>query len=498
MAAARERVQKPITSELAPMEDSIFLAAGPFIEGLRQNPDTVLAARGPSQEVYRQLLRDDQVRSCLQQRRSAVVQAEWRVEPASDAAVDVEAAEFVTEQLRAIGIDDKTDKMHYAVFYGYGVAECMWAVEGARIVLRDLVVRERERFGFNYRNELLLIHKNNPSGELMPERKFWVVTAGATDDENAYGLGIAHSVYWPVFFKRNGLKFWSVFLEKFGMPTAVARLPPGQTDQPEERNKALQALRAIQVDAGIVVPDNVVIELLEAARSGTADYDALCAAMNAAISKVVLSQTMTTDNGSSLAQAQVHQRVADGVVKSDADLLCESLNRSVIRWLCEWNFPGAQLPRLCRITEPPEDLNARAERDARIVALGYEPTQEYIEETYGAGWQRKVVPAVPPPQLGAMGPEFAEVTALAQQRVAHRADQAELLNAAAYLATKYRDLYGARVERLANYLEETADLETFRARIAEMMAEVAPPAAVETAQRANVMARLMGLLRGQR
>ncbi|USE35242.1 DUF935 domain-containing protein [Endozoicomonas sp. SCSIO W0465] len=44
---------------------------------------------------------------------------------------------------------------------------------------------------------------------------------------------------------------------------------------------------------------NVIIELIEAARSGTADYDALCQRMDKAISKVILSQTMTTDDGSS-------------------------------------------------------------------------------------------------------------------------------------------------------------------------------------------------------
>lgn len=41
-------------------------------------------------------------------------------------------------------------------------------------------------------------------------------------------MGLAHYLYWPTFFKRNGIKFWLIFLEKFGMPTAAAKLPPGQ------------------------------------------------------------------------------------------------------------------------------------------------------------------------------------------------------------------------------------------------------------------------------
>jgi hypothetical protein len=71
---------------------------------------------------------------------------------------------------------------------------------------------------------------------------------------------------------------------------------------------------------------------------------------------------MTTDDGSSRSQAEVHKGVADWVVKSDADLLCESFNRGPVAWLTEWNFPGAQPPRVWRHTEPAENLQARAER----------------------------------------------------------------------------------------------------------------------------------------
>ena len=43
----------------------------------------------------------------------------------------------------------------------------------------------------------------------------------------------------------------------------------------------------------------MTIELIEAARSGTADYEALYERMDKAIAKVVLSQTMTTEDGAS-------------------------------------------------------------------------------------------------------------------------------------------------------------------------------------------------------
>jgi hypothetical protein len=52
----------------------------------------------------------------------------------------------------------------------------------------------------------------------MPERKFWTFSAGAATDDEPYGLGLGHFLYWPVFFKRNDIKFWLIFLEKFAAP----------------------------------------------------------------------------------------------------------------------------------------------------------------------------------------------------------------------------------------------------------------------------------------
>ncbi|WP_257263478.1 DUF935 domain-containing protein, partial [Endozoicomonas sp. ONNA2] len=45
------------------------------------------------------------------------------------------AAEFIKEQLNSRSFDDISDKMLLGVFYGYAVAECLWAYDGSRIVL---------------------------------------------------------------------------------------------------------------------------------------------------------------------------------------------------------------------------------------------------------------------------------------------------------------------------------------------------------------------------
>lgn len=513
---------KPNLGEIAPPDDPlnplrlVGQTVAPYTQLLTPS-DTILQSKGGAEnlKIYRELLRDDQVRSVWGQRQLALTSCNTVVEPGADDALSKAAAEALQEELDALNWDDVTDKQLYAVFYGWGVAEIMWRPNGERVSFDRIVVRDRARFRFDRERNLYLWAQGNGGWVKMPDRKFWAVTAGADHHDEPYGLGLAHSLYWPVFFKRNDIKFWLMFLEKFGMPTALAKLPAGALEDPEQRKKAIAMLKHIATDAGVVVPEDgpngPVVSLLEAARTGAADYESMCKAMNQAISKIVVGQTMTTDDGSSKAQAQVHENVAEKIVEADSDLLCGSFNSGPARWWTEWNFPGAAVPRVYRHTEPPEDLNLRAERDGKIFALGYEPTEDYILETYGEGWKKKPEPApgvgpdgkpLPsgPPAAGKGQQQYSEteIAALQVLREARRGDQDALAAAAAMFAEQFEGVVGKQVQALLNAAEEAGDAETFRRRLDELLAEAPAPATVEKISRASLFARLMGGFRAQR
>lgn len=225
-----------------------------------------------------------------------------------------------------------------------------------------------------------------PLGEMLPDKKFWVFATGADHDDAPYGLGLAHWLYWPVWFKRNGHKFWATYLERFGTPAVMGKYPPGTPEA--EQLRLLQALAALRRDAAVTVPEGIAIELLEATRSGTADYAAFIAQMNTAILVAAIGQTASTQGTPGrLGNDQTQNAVRLDIVRADADLLSASFNRSVARWLTEWNFPGARTPGVWRIVEEPEDLKMRAERDKSIFEMGYRPTLRYIHETYGGEWE---------------------------------------------------------------------------------------------------------------
>lgn len=385
----RSRAAKaPPTGEIASTLDGRDITR-PWVAGLQQPRDPRLLG-AVDWGVYDRILEDDQVQSTLQQRRRAVIAHNWSVVAGDeDDPRSVEAAERFSNTIDRLGWDRITDKMLYAFYQGISIAEVMWEPRDGLIDIAGIRVRHARRFRFDAENRLRLLTTASGMGELMPDRKFWVFTVGGSDDDERYGRGLAEWLYWPTLFKRNGIRFWNIFLDKFGSPTAVGKFRPGTPKS--DRDKLLSALQAIATDSGIVIPEGMVVELLEAARSGTGDYDKLVRYMDEAIAKVVLSQTMTTQDGSSLSQAQVHAGVKLEVVKADADLMSDSFNSSVARWWTDINY-GADVasPRLIREVEEEADTKAQAETDAILAKQGWVRTDESFRNVYGDGYVRKL------------------------------------------------------------------------------------------------------------
>lgn len=165
------------------------------------------------------------------------------------------------------------------------------------------------------------------------------------------------------------------------MPTALGKYPAGASK--DEKQRLLEALHAIQSDSGVRIPDSMQIELLSVAQSGTANYIELYNAMNASISKVILGYSATTDStAGKLGGDNMASEVRNDLVAADSDLICSSFNRTVVKWLVEWNFNGAKLPVVYRDVKPALDLKAQVERDKLIFDMGYKPTLEYVTTTY--------------------------------------------------------------------------------------------------------------------
>ncbi len=419
-----------------------------WLEELRPTQDEVLLEHGRGDlKLYERLLRDDQVYPAFRQRRDAVVARELKVEPGGDAPIDIEAADFIRDQIAKVSFDRVTYKMLAGIMYGRGIAECLFGIDGSRVVLKGIKVRRTSRFGTTNGGALVLL-KSQGKPEPMPERKFWTYTCGADDDDDPHGRGLGHWLYWPVWFKRNSYRFWLLFLEIFSQPTPIGTHPSSW--KKEQQDRFLAQLEGIRAGGRLAVPAGVKVDLVTAARDSGGDYNTFVTLLNGTISKIVLTQTMTTDEGSSHSQAKVHQDVANVAAKTDSDLLTESFVDGPVRWLVEWNFPGAKLPLVYRDFTEAEDLTALATRDQTLAQVGYRPTAKRIQETYGDGYE-----PVPTPAPGGAA-SFAETRSAS--------DAIEEMMAGG----EWRRVLGPEVARLEDLVEDAATLDEVRERLNEL------------------------------
>jgi phage gp29-like protein len=399
-----DQQKQPITNEIATVDKDITYLA---FQGILRPQDDTLESRGAGKtyKIYDEIERDCKAFGLLQKRKLAVIGRPWQVDPASEDPLDVKAADMVRLALQSVGVppeDDPGDIVHLptsfdlvcynlldAILKGFAVGEIMWGHDPRNnmIVPRQVRARNQRRFNFDkeYRLRLKTWTQLIP-GELLPPRKFIVHSVGAKDG-SPYGLGLGSRLFWPVLFKRKDITFWLTFLDKFGSPTAVGKYPSGTSTT--DQDKLLAALGAIAQDAGVTIPEGMIIELLEAKRSGTVSYEEFCRYMDEQMTFAILGDSPSAKgSGGGLAAAAIErEEVRLELIQADADLLSATLNATLSPWLTAFNCPGARPPKIWRQVKKAEDLKARSERDANVAGIGYRPTQAAIEEAYGGEWE---------------------------------------------------------------------------------------------------------------
>ncbi|MCY3878040.1 MAG: DUF935 family protein [Rhodobacteraceae bacterium] len=461
------RRRLPVMREAAPSLMDGLLA--PYIGELPLNP--VSPAReavtgyvqADQMAVYRQTLRDERCASALEQRLNAAVSKPWEVEPGGPSARDRAAAEDLRERLSRLDFQLISRQLLHAVWYGWAVAEISWMRDGAGVGIKSITVRSPERFWWSDAGGLLLRTLKMPDGEPVPERKFVVMARPGEHGDLPFAPGLARWCHWPVWMKRNGFRFWAVALERFGTPPVVGRYHPSAT--PAEQDRMLKLAEAAATSLGVAVPENVTLELLEQrARTGDSfeDFVRYCDQL---ITTVLLGQSSTTDQGAWRGTAEVQRDVRDETVAADVRLLDGALNGTLARWLTEWNFPGAASPEIRHDAEPPEDLDARATREAVISrTTGLRPTERHITDVYGGEWEAR--PAPEPSGPGGRGGDPSRTAAeLAEADIADAVDRAvdRLLDAGGW-----EPVIEPVIEPVLSAAADEMSLEEFRARLPEI------------------------------
>lgn len=403
--------RKPELSEIAKVElDPLYVN---YIGKTLTNPDKTLKTEGAGKglEIYEDLFRDAQVRSTMQTRRLRVAGKEWEVIPATeDNPQDQKIADFVNEVLKNFDYDAACKMFLSGLVMGFKPGEVMWDYSEGDIWIKEIKGRASRRFVFGTDHNLRLITRGNMvEGEPVPDKKF-IVFRNTSDNGSDYGDPLGSSLYWPVLFKKKGITFWLIFADKFGSPTPWGKYPSGAGEP--EQTKLLEVLVAMQQENAIITPDNMSVELLEAARAGSIDtYERLCEFMDGQISKVILGHMAAADTTPGrLGNENQAGDIGEEYVKADSDALSFCQNPTLIKWLVDYNFPGVTTyPKVWRRTEPEKDLKALADRDkVLIVDMGVKAPAQYIYDTYGIPEPEEGEELVTPRQLTSFGVPDAE------------------------------------------------------------------------------------------
>ena len=87
-------------------------------------------------------------------------------------------------------------------------------------------------------------------------------------------------------------------------------------------------------------PEGTEIEIKETTRGDAFNvYDKRIERANSELSKGILTQTMTTDNGSSLSQSEVHKQMLKNLIGKDADVIRDMVNFQLIPRMISFGFP---------------------------------------------------------------------------------------------------------------------------------------------------------------
>lgn len=343
-------------------------------------------------DVYRQMElfeemeeKDPHLFSIMQTRKLAVAGLDYEAAPFSEDKKDVEAAEFVSEVIYGLpGFEDDLMDMLDGIGKGYSVLEIYWDVRGGRNVARRLEHVHPKNVTWSNSVNPRLITEERPGGVDFPPFKF-IFHRHRTRSGHPSRQGVLRVVAWMYLFKNYGIKDWVSFAEVYGMPLRIGKYDPSSTK--EDKDALIQAVRALASDAAGVIPKSTEIEFVEAVKnSGEAVYEALADFCNAEMSKAVLGQTLTSQQGEkgSYSLGQVHDRVRGDILKADCEMAAKTIRRDLIRPLVGFNFGWDRpLPWFRFHYEEPEDLKQKAETIRTLVEAGFEGVPEdYVHEKF--------------------------------------------------------------------------------------------------------------------
>ncbi len=332
--------------------------------------------------------RDLHYASVLQTRKLAVIGEELEITSGDGS----EAGQKIADDFREQVVE--TEAFHEMLLdlmdglsKSYAVVQPIWDTTGARWNYKEFQWVDQRLFKYDPETmSQLRIDDQTQEGIEIPPGQFIIYTPKIRSGLQIRG-GLARLGVISYMFKNASVKQWAAFAETYGMPLRLGTYDP-HTATAAEIAKLRSAVINLAFDAAAIIPNDMDLQVLDARRPTSGDnvFRELADWWDSQVSKFVLGQTLTADAGKtgSLAQAQVHERVALKVTRWDARSMSSKIRTDVATPWVRYNYgPKAPVPKARFDVEPPEDLVAFSEAITPLVVAGLRVSAQEVRCKFG-------------------------------------------------------------------------------------------------------------------
>ena len=279
-------------------------------------------------------LKDLHYRSVLSTRKDAVTGLEIKIIPATDDKRDTELAGFVERDI----VKNSKAKLRVlirnmldALAKGFSANEIVWDTNGAQWKPAAYKFRDPRWFQYDRETGSTLMLRAPYGIELEPLKPFHFIVHEQhliSGNQITSGLALPALYYWML--KSYDVTSWAAFIDRYGYPIRIGKYNKKFTEADKLTLK--RAVANIGQDFGAVIPEGAIIEIIESKHSSETSnvYKNMADWVDKQISKLVLGQTMTTDDGASLAQSKTHEEVRQDIADSDIMQVVDTLNAALV------------------------------------------------------------------------------------------------------------------------------------------------------------------------
>jgi phage gp29-like protein len=333
------------------------------------DPDPILKKHGKNISVYKDLINDDHLHACITRRKMGVKSMEWRIVKtykSSDKEIDLINLAINNLSENNCRIKDIISSALNPIFFGFSVFEIIWEYKNGYILPKQIIEKPQEYFSFDINNQLIFNNNLNPINLSSLKYKYkFILLQNEASFNNPYGEKALSKCFWNITLKKGGLKFWSIFVEKYGMPFILAKQPRSVSES--DSINLLNKLDDMVQDAIAVIPDDSSVEFKDAKNGYSGDiYEKFINAQNNAISKAILTNVFSTEyqtkGGYSTAQAGFE---SERMLAQDDKDFPEQLFNTLFKYIILLNTGHSNSP-IFKLYEEDQSKKDFAERDSLL------------------------------------------------------------------------------------------------------------------------------------